>query len=114
MNQDKNTAEAETFEIPAGNYDELVARGDAAVKAHQWSEAIRSYRAAKEIRATDEIDQRFTAARYTENLTKGKDAMESERWNSAKAYFKAAQRHRPTKEVADLLRSEQMRMEYFE
>ncbi len=84
-------------------HDDLIVRGDAAIKTHQWGEAIRSYREAKEIRATDEVDQRITSARYTENLTKGKDAMEANQWNSAKAYFKTARRHRPTQEVADLL-----------
>ncbi|HUT61751.1 MAG TPA: protein kinase [Phycisphaerae bacterium] len=74
-------------------YDELMAKGDQAVKSREFGKARGFFTQAKSKMETPEVVQRIAYAYYNENLELGKSAMSQRDYSGAIAYFKIAKRH---------------------
>ena len=93
------------------NYDKELTRGDDAIARQRWREALKAYKKAKALRATEEVSERIIGARYAENLAKGKSAMEVKEYRSALAYLNLARGYIETEEVKALIEEVQKKLQ---
>lgn len=101
-----DTAQVETRLIllkTQREYEDFVARGEAAIEEKKWTKAIEMFEEAKNIQDNTAIRSKIDLTNYQKNIALGKKALENHDFPTARWRFNMARKCKDTQEVRDLI-----------